>query len=104
MSIVTDKIQMEGRAATSPREHEVFDPNPDPALEELIRLAAVLSGADYAYLGWMDSSRLRFRCTYGFMAREQNLASTACQWMLRQGSPLLVQDAARDQRFRSEGV
>src|ERR1700722_12752923 len=104
MSLIEGKTRPESRVAASPPEHEVFDRTPDPALEELIRLAAVLSGADYAYLGWMDASRLWFKCTYGFLARDQDRRTTADQWMMEQGSPLLVRDAAEDLRFRSEGV
>ena len=58
MSLMEDKTRPENRASSPV--HEVFDRNPDPALEELVRLAAVLSGADYAYIGWMDATRLRF--------------------------------------------
>jgi PAS domain S-box-containing protein len=101
MSLIEDKTRPDRRVVTAPSGHEVFDRNPDPALEELVRLAAVLSGADYAYLGWMDASRLWFKCTYGFLAREQDRTTTACQWMVQQGSPLLVRDAATDGRFRT---
>jgi two-component system sensor histidine kinase VicK len=101
MSLLEDKTRSENRVVVSSPEHEVFDRSPDPALEELVRLAAVLSGADYAYLGWMDSSRLWFKCTYGFMARDQDRTTTACQWMIQQGVPLLVRDAAEDSRFRT---
>ena len=101
MSLIEDKTRPESRIVTLSPEHEVFDRNPDPALEELVRLAAVLSGADYAYLGWLDSRRLWFKCTYGFMARDQDRTKTACQWMIQQGSPLLLRDAAEDKRFQT---
>ena len=104
MSLIEDKSRPESRGAASLPEHEVFDRSPDPALEELVRLAAVLSGADYAYLGWMDASKLWFKCTYGFLAREQDRATTACRWMGQQGSPLLVRDAAEDSRFGPGGI
>jgi PAS domain S-box-containing protein len=82
--------------------------NPDPALDELVRLAAVLSGADYAYLGWMDSARLWFKSTYGFSAREQDRNRSACRWVAEQGTPLLVRDvtqeAQSDKRFNAEGI
>ena len=84
--------------------HEVFDRNPDPALEELVRLAAVLSGADFAYIGWMDATRLHFKCTYGFLARDQDRATTACQWVMQQVSPLLVKDSSTDARFPAAGI
>ena len=83
------------------------DRTPDPALEELVRLAAVLSGADYAYIGWMTSTRLHFKATYGFLAYEQDRKTSACHWVVAQGAPLLVRDAAiesqSDSRIPSEG-
>jgi PAS domain S-box-containing protein len=102
MSRIEDKTRPENRAPLPVP--EIFDRNPDPAFEELVRLAAVLSGADYAYLGWMDETRLRFKCTYGFLARDQDRATTACQWVLQQGAPLLIKDSTTDARFPPDGI
>jgi two-component system, OmpR family, sensor histidine kinase VicK len=85
-------------------ELSVFDRNSDPGLSELTELAAVLCNADYAYLGWMDYNRLWFRSRYGFRASEQPRASTACQWMLEKGQPLLITDASQDPRFPPTGI
>jgi len=57
-------------------EFNIFDRNPDPALDELAELAAVLCGADYAYIGWMDFNRLWFKARYGFKGVEQAKATT----------------------------
>jgi PAS domain S-box-containing protein len=86
--------------ATAP-EHEVLDLTPDPALEELVRLAAVLSGGDYGYLAWADAKHLWFKATYGFMAQQQERTTSACDWVLQHGSPLLVRDASGDGRFKT---
>jgi len=40
-------------AMASRSEFDLFDRNPDPALDELTELSAVLCVADYAYTGWM---------------------------------------------------
>ncbi len=108
MSAVDDKARTEIRALPPAADREAFDSAPDPSLDELVRLAAVLSGADYAYLAWVDATRLWFKSTYGFLAREQNLATSACNWVVAQGSPLLLRDVAAeaevDSRFRPEGV
>lgn len=106
MSLMEDTSRSDSRAPAPAL--EAFDRNPDPAFEELVRLAAVLSGADYAYLGRTDSrteaARLRFRCTYGFLAQDQDLATTACQWVLQSGEPLLIRDSATDARFPAAGI
>jgi len=104
MSLIQDKTRPESRVVASSPDHEVFDRNPDPALEELVRLAAVLSGADYAYLGWTDSSRLWFKSTYGFLARDQDRNTSACNLMMKQGSPLLVREASTDSHCAPEGI
>ncbi|MGB8261365.1 MAG: PAS domain S-box protein, partial [Terracidiphilus sp.] len=85
-------------------EFDIFDRNPDPALDELTELAAVLSGADFAYIGWMDFSRLWFKSRHGFQAIDQPRSTTACQWMLEKGQPLLVRDTSQDPRFPPEGI
>ncbi len=85
-------------------EFNIFDRNPDPALDELTELAAVLCGADYAYIGWMDFNRLWFKARFGFKAIEQPRSSTADHWMLETGKPLLISNAAEDRRFNPQGI
>jgi two-component system, OmpR family, sensor histidine kinase VicK len=86
------------------QEFEMFDRNPDPALDELTELSAVLSNADYAYVGWMDFNRLWFKSRFGFEALDQPRSTTACQWLLEQGQPLLIREAGLDSRFPPVGV
>lgn len=83
---------------------EQSDLEADPALDELIQLAAVLCGADYAYLGWLDAGRMWFKSRYGFKAGEQPRIATACHYMMEIGEPLLIADAAKDARFAPEGL
>ena len=85
-------------------EFNIFDRNPDHALDELVELAAVLCGADYAYIGWMDFNRLWFKARFGFKAVEQSRTTTACHWMLEKGEPLLISNAGDDRRFLPEGI
>jgi PAS domain S-box-containing protein len=104
MSAIQSSKLAEFQVLASRSEFDIFDRNPDPALDELIEFAAVLCGANYAYIGWMDFNRLWFKAQYGFNAQEQPRSSTACQWVLKKGEPLLIRDAADDQRFPPEGI
>ncbi len=92
------------RIMASRSDFDIFDRNPDPALDELTELSAVLGGADYAYMGWMDFNRLWFKSKHGFLATDQPRATTACQWLLEKGRPLLIRDAGQDPRFPPEGI
>jgi two-component system sensor histidine kinase VicK len=85
-------------------EVSLFDHNPDPALDELTELAAVLCNADYAYVGWLDFNRLWFKSRFGFKATDQPRATTGCQWLLESGRSMLVGDAGQDPRFLPEGI
>jgi PAS domain S-box-containing protein len=94
----------ENQEAVARPEIGIFDRNPDPALDELVELAAVLCDAEYGYIGWMDFNRLWFKARFGFRATDQPRASTACQWMMEKSEPLLIADASHDPRFPPEGI
>lgn len=81
-----------------------LDGSYQPALEEILRLAAVLSGADYAYIAWPEGTQLRFRSTYGFLAEQQSLSTTACYRTLRQNKPMLIGNAFEHERFAPQGI
>jgi two-component system, OmpR family, sensor histidine kinase VicK len=99
-----DSIVRAGQTAIARPDFEVLDRNADPALDELTEFTAVLSGADYAYIGWLDFSRLWFKSRFGFMAADQPRTSTACQFVVEEGKPLIIDDAASDPRFLPSGV
>jgi two-component system, OmpR family, sensor histidine kinase VicK len=83
---------------------DLFDREMDPALDELTELAAVLCGADYAYIGWMDQNRLWFKSNSGFKAPEQARMTTACHWTLERGKPWLIKDSRQEPRFPHDGI
>lgn len=89
---------------TSRPDFDAFDRSPDPALDELTEMAAVLSLADYAYIAWLDFNRLWFKSRFGFTATEQPRVTSACQWIALTGQPLLIEDASTDARFPPVGI
>jgi PAS domain S-box-containing protein len=83
---------------------DLMDRSADPALDELTEFAAVLSNADYAYMGWLDFNRLWFKSRFGFSATDQARTDSACQFVVEHGEPLLVRDAAGESRFGSTAL
>src|SRR5579871_1630288 len=91
-------------ALASRSEFDVFDRSPDPALDELTGVAAALCGADYAYIGWIDTNRIWFKSRHGFQASEMPRNQSPCNWMLEDKAPTLIRDASRDSRFPPRGI
>jgi len=104
MDTMQGQLPVDHLAVALRQEFEMFDRNPDPALDELTELSAVLCNADYAYIGWMDFNRLWFKSRFGFVSQEQPRSATADQSLLEKSQPLLIRDAARDNRFPPTGI
>jgi two-component system sensor histidine kinase VicK len=101
---VVESLVRTGETAIARLDFDVMDRNSDPALDELAEFTAVLSGAEYAYIGWLDFSRMWFKSRFGFMAADQPRSSTACQYVVEEGKPLIIHDAASDPRFPPSGI
>ena len=57
--------------------YDILDTPPDPAFDEIVRVAAQVTGAPYAYLGFLDANRLWFKSRVGFPEPELPRAATA---------------------------
>ncbi|HVT96201.1 MAG TPA: PAS domain S-box protein, partial [Acidobacteriaceae bacterium] len=85
-------------------EYEILDTPADPAFDEIVRVAAQVTGAPYAYLGFLDSNRLWFKSRFGFQGTEIPRLATADQYTILEPEPLLVADAAMEPRFPVRGI
>jgi PAS domain S-box-containing protein len=85
-------------------QYEVLDTAPDPALAEIVALAARMTHAPYAYIGFLDSYRLWFKECVGFLESEQPIQTSACQYAILDPRPSLIEDAANDPRFPCGGI
>src|SRR3984893_10986490 len=85
-------------------QYEILDTLPDPAFDEIARMAASICNAPYAFIGFLDWSRVWFKSTVGFAARQIRRSGSACQFLLLDGKPLLITDALEDHRFASAGI
>src|SRR5665213_41785 len=84
--------------------YEILDTLPDPAFDEIARLAASICMAPYAFIGLVDWSRVWFKSRIGFSSRQIPRVRSACQFVVVDERPMLVSDAAEDHRFPSGGI
>lgn len=85
-------------------EYDILDTPPDPAFDDIARVAAQVTGAPYAYLGFLDANRLWFKSRIGFQATELPRRATACQFAILEEKPLLIADAGTEPRFPIKGI
>jgi PAS domain S-box-containing protein len=80
-------------------EYGILDTPPDPAYDEIVRIAAQMTGAPCAYLGFLDANRVWFKARVGFPEAEVPRTASICQFTLLHPDPLLVTDTATEPRF-----
>ena len=85
-------------------QYDILDTLPDPAFDEIARMAASIAQAPLAYVGFLDWSRVWFKSTVGFSARQIRRTGSPCQFVLLDGKPLLIHDAEVDHRFAPSGI
>ncbi len=85
-------------------QYDILDTLPDPAFDEIARMAGSICNAPYAFIGFLDWSRIWFKSTVGFTARQSRRTGSPCQFLLLEGKPLLVSDALADHRFAPAGI
>lgn len=85
-------------------EYEILDTPGDPAYDEVVRVAAQVTGAPYAFLGFLDANRLWFKSRVGFHESEIARRATACQYAILEDEPLIIADATAEPRFPVKGI
>jgi PAS domain S-box-containing protein len=86
------------------QQYEILDTLPDPAFDEIARMAATICNAPYAFISFVDWSRVWFKSSIGFSARQIRRTGSPCQFVVLDGKPLLITDALADQRFAASGI
>jgi PAS domain S-box-containing protein len=105
MSYLASSAQWsEAERLKSLHEYDILDTPADPAFDEIVRVAAQVTGAPYAYLGFLDAHRLWFKSRFGFQGTEIPRLATACQYTILEPEPLLIGDAAMEPRFPVRGI
>src|SRR5690242_8510683 len=77
----------------------VLDTEPEPAFEDVCRLAAQLCGVPIALVSLVDAERQWFKARVGLAATETPRDVSFCGHAIVSDEPLVVRDALEDPRF-----
>jgi two-component system sensor histidine kinase VicK len=104
LSSSTTVQQDETERLKSLQQYDILDTLPDPAFDEIARMAATICNAPYAFIGFVDWSRVWFKSSIGFTGRQIRRTGSPCQFVVLDGKPLLITDATADHRFGASGI
>ena len=81
----------------------LLDTPPEPAFDDLTRLAATVTGAAFSLVTLVDRSRQWIKSRHGqdLLSTDTPRALTFCSHAILQPEPLIVSDATQDGRFAS---
>ncbi|WP_296719276.1 bifunctional diguanylate cyclase/phosphodiesterase [Erythrobacter sp.] len=77
----------------------ILDSAPEPHFDDIVRLAARITGAKTAAISFIDETRQWFKARWGLDPRETPLSVSFCVHTIDVAAPLVVKDAAEDPRF-----
>lgn len=92
-------MEDEARRLAALRSYALLDTPPEPALDEITRLAAQICRAPMATISLLDEHRLWVKSSYQLACQEAPRTGTFCDLAIRAVSILQVPDAAADPRF-----
>ncbi len=79
--------------------YDVLDTGPDPAFDEIARLAADICGTPMAFVSLVDRDREYFKAAHGSDLREAPRSTSFCGHAIATTGLFVVEDAVDDPRF-----
>jgi len=81
--------------------YEILDTPSEPVFDELAALSARLCETPIALITLVDKNRQWFKARHGMSERETARSDAFCAHTVLEDTPMVVRDALRDSRFRS---
>ena len=80
------------------RSLEILDTAPEPAFDDLARIAAFVCGAPIALVSFVDAERQWFKSEIGLGCRETPVEMSVCAFALEEPAALVIEDLTADPR------
>jgi PAS domain S-box-containing protein len=84
-------------------QYGVIDTAPDPALDELARLAAQICNTPVAFISLVDASRVWFKSSFGVDTIEMPRKDSPCEYTILGQEIFEITDATKDERWAPDG-
>jgi PAS domain S-box-containing protein len=81
------------------RRYDILDTPPEQAYDDLVALAAEITGAPVAFIALIDSKRQWFKAKHGISLTESPRETSFCGHAIMDGALFEVPDASNDERF-----
>ncbi len=91
-SINLQKQNREEKRLAKLQEYQILDTPQEAEYDEVVQLAAYMSGADAAAISLIDENRQWFKACVGTGVKEISRASSLCQYVVESGEPLIIDD------------
>ena len=82
------------------REYQVLDTAPEPAFDDVVKLASRVFRTPIVLLSLLDESRQWFKARVGVETTATPREYAFCDHAIRGSRPMVVNDAAKDERFK----
>ena len=85
-----------------PEQHDqnLFDPETEPAFNEIVQLAAQICEAPFALISLVSNDRVSFKACHGISSKDMPQDRTLCEYVRAEGGRMLVvPDTTQDERF-----
>src|SRR5580700_10227260 len=100
----TEIVLNEATRIQALRRFEILDTPPEPALDDLVALAANLCAAPIALLGLIDEDRIWFKARYGLDLASMPRDGGFCTQTMASREMLIINDALADPRFAGASI
>ncbi len=97
-------LQDEAERLQALYQYGVMDTPPDPALDELTRLAAQVCNMPVAFISLVDATRVWFKSAYGTQTTEMSRKGSVCEYAILGRDIYEVLDARKDERWAPDGI
>jgi diguanylate cyclase (GGDEF)-like protein/PAS domain S-box-containing protein len=81
------------------RQFDILDTPPEPALDDLVALAANLCGTPFALLSLIDANRIWYKARFGVERESSPREGAFCEETIKTGDLMVVNDVHADPRF-----